>query len=242
MNKTTRILIADAQPIVRKGLRALLAGELDLEVIGEAAEGVELLRKIEMMRPDVVVLDLLLPRMDALAAIQQIKQEWSNLHLLILTEALYDERAIAAIKAGVSGYLGKAAPLAQVLQAIRDVASGQCPLDSIVAQRLVHEMKQPSMPLSPINPLNPREVEVLTLVAQGLSNREIAGVLILSERTVGNHMSAILSKLQISNRTQATLYALQEGLTTIPKQAIAPCHRKLGCMGGNSKERLRPGP
>lgn len=238
MYKITRILIADGHPIIRKGLHTLIVSEPDLELVGEVTEGAELIRKIRMARPDVVVLDLLLPGMDALAAIHQIKHEQPNLCILILTDAIHDKRAVTAIKAGVLGYLSKETPLDQLLQAIRDVALGRCPLDPAVAQRLVCEMKRAPDLSSTITPLNPREVEVLILVAQGLTNREIAEILILSERTVGNHISTILSKLHIGNRTQATLYALREGLAAIPEYAISSLHRNLLSVDIVNKQRL----
>lgn len=230
MQLPIRILLADAHPVVRIGLQTIITSEPDLQLVGEASTGPELVRKIRMTYPDVVVLDFLLPNLDLLTLLPQIQREQAALRFLVLTEVIADERAVAIIKAGVTGYVSKTAPVEQVLQAIRAVAAGQCPLDPAIAQRLVSAMNQKTPLPTTITPLNPREIEVLILVAHGLTNREIAKILVVSERTVGNHISTILSKLHVGNRTQAALYALRAGLTTIPEQVALALHDKpLGC-------------
>lgn len=226
MQLPIRILLADAHPVVRIGLQAIITSEPELQLVGEAATGPELMRKIRMTCPDVVVLDFLLPNLDLLTLLPQIQREQAALRFLVLTEVIADERAVAIIKAGVTGYISKTAPVEQVVQAIRAVAAGHCPLDPTVAQRLVNAMKQKTPLSTTITPLNPREIEVLILVTHGLTNREIAKILVVSERTVGNHVSTILSKLHVGNRTQAALYALRAGLTTIPEQAALSLYDK----------------
>jgi two-component system, NarL family, response regulator LiaR len=210
-----RILIADDHAIVRKGLHTLIASEPNMVLVGEAADGIEVVLKARALHPDVILLDLLMPRQDGLAAICQIKQENPAARILVLTSFSEDEMLFPAIKAGALGYLLKDSSPDQLLQAIRDVYDGKSSLDPAVAVKLVREInRSTNLPLN-ADPLSEREIEVLKLVAQGCTNQEIAGVLVISDRTVGNHINSILSKLHLANRTQATLYALRQGLAKL---------------------------
>jgi NarL family two-component system response regulator LiaR len=215
MAEPIRILIADDHAIVRRGLQTLIASEPGMALVGEAADGVEVVLKARTLQPDVILVDMIMPRQDGLAAIQQIKQENPAARILVLTSFADDDKLFPAIKAGALGYLLKDSSPEQLLQAIRDVHQGKSSLDSSVAARLIRELNRPTqLPLS-ADPLTEREIEVLKLVAQGCTNHEIAQTLVLSERTVGNHINNILGKLHLANRTQAALYALREGLAKL---------------------------
>ncbi|MCE7987336.1 MAG: DNA-binding response regulator [Caldilinea sp. CFX5] len=215
MNRKIRILIADDHAVVRRGLRTILLSEPEMELADEAADGMEAVLKARACRPDVILLDMVMPRLDGLGAIQQIKQENPAARILVLTSFAEDDKLFPAIKSGALGYLLKDSAPEQLLQAIRDVYAGKSSLDPSVALKLIRELNRPSdLPLSP-DPLSDRELEVLKLVARGLTNQEIADTLIIGERTVGNHISSILSKLHLANRTQAALYALREGIATL---------------------------
>jgi two-component system, NarL family, response regulator LiaR len=215
MSDPIRILIADDHAVVRKGLQTLISSEPGMVLVGEAADGVEAVLKTRSLQPDVILLDLMMPRQDGLAAIQQIKQENPAARILVLTSFAEDDKLFPAIKAGALGYLLKDTSPEQLLQAIRDVHQGKSSLDPAVAIKLIRELNRPTtLPLS-ADPLTDREIAVLKLVAQGQTNQEIAQALVISERTVGNHINSILSKLHLANRTQAALYALREGLATL---------------------------
>jgi two-component system, NarL family, response regulator LiaR len=215
MSSTIRILIADDHAIVREGLRALLATEPGMELVGEAPDGATAVDLARSLKPDVILLDMIMPRLDGLEAIGEIKRENPDARILILTSFAEDEKVFPAIKAGALGYLLKDSSPQELLQAIRHVYRGESSLHPTIARKLIRELSQPS-PLPPtVDPLTEREVEVLRLVAQGLTNDEIAGQLYLSERTVRTHVSHILDKLHLANRTQAALYALREGLANL---------------------------
>lgn len=215
MNQKIRLLIADDHAVVRRGLRTILLSEPEMELVDEAADGIEAVLKARACHPDVILLDMVMPRLDGLGAIAQIKQENPAARILVLTSFAEDDKLFPAIKSGALGYLLKDSSPEQLLQAIRDVHAGKSSLDPSVAIKLIRELNRPSdLPLSP-DPLSERELEVLKLVARGLTNQEIAETLIIGERTVGNHISSILSKLHLANRTQAALYALREGIATL---------------------------
>lgn len=213
MDKQIRILIADDHAVVREGLMAMLAAQPDLCLVGEATDGVEAAALARELLPDVILLDLVMPRQDGLAAIREIKQTIPDAHILILTSFADDERVFPAIRAGALGYLLKDTPRTQLLQAIRDVAQGRASLHPAIALRMMREFSQQSeTPSYPAVPLTERETETLRLVARGLSNQAIASELVVDERTVAKYVSSILSKLHVANRTQAALYAVREGL------------------------------
>ena len=208
-----RLLIADDHPIVRKGLRALLEDQPDIKVVGEAADGNEAVEQAREFGPDVILLDLMMPGKDGLSAIGEIKREQPNARILVLTSYFEDEQVFPAIKAGALGYLLKDSSPQELLQAIRDIARGQSALHPAIALKVIRELNHPADLPATTDPLTARELEVLTLLGQGMSNAEIAVRLTISERTVGTHISNILSKLHLASRTQAALYALKQGLT-----------------------------
>ena len=210
-----RILIADDHAIVREGLRALLETEPGMELVGEASDGIEAVRKQQALRPDVTLLDLVMPRQDGLAALTEIRQKDPQARILVLTSFAEDERVFPAIMAGALGYLLKDATPQELLKAIRDVARGEASLHPAIARRVIKELHRPQESGPTVEPLTERETQVLSLVAQGLSNQEIATKLVISERTVRTHVSNILGKLHLANRTQAARYALREGLAKL---------------------------
>jgi NarL family two-component system response regulator LiaR len=213
-----RVLVVDDQAIVRKGICALLAEVDDIEVIGEAGNGEEAVAQAAALKPDVVLMDLVMPGVDGIEATCHITREL-GLKVLVLTSFVGDDQVFPAIKAGALGYLLKDSMPADLLQAIRQVQRGEPSLHPTIARKVLYEMQQPtSHPPTP-DPLTERELEVLRLVAQGISNREVAEALVVTEATVRSHVSNILSKLHLANRVQATLYALQEGLTRLQVQS-----------------------
>jgi len=212
-----RVLIADDHAVVREGLKALIETEPGLEVVGEAADGEEAAFKARLLKPDVILMDLVMPRKDGIAAIKEIKREDPKARILVLTSFAEDKRIISAIKAGALGYLLKDASPEELLRAIRDVYRGGSSLHPTVAQRLIEEVRGPSE--TPLESLTGRELEVLRLIAQGLSNKQIAEKLFISEPTVRTHVSNILRKLHLESRTQAALLALREGL--VPTEGTA---------------------
>jgi NarL family two-component system response regulator LiaR len=215
MSNPIRILITDDHAIVREGQRALIDVEPGMEVVGEAADGLEAVELARALEPDVILLDLLMPRMGGVEAIQAIKAENSRSRILVLTSFAEDEKVYTAIKAGALGYLLKDASPDEILAAIRDVANGHASMPPIIAHKLMSELQRTSNRPPTEDPLTARELEILKLVAQGLPNLEIAERLVVSERTVRTHVSNILGKLHLANRTQAALYALREGLARL---------------------------
>ncbi|MGD2164873.1 MAG: response regulator transcription factor [Anaerolineae bacterium] len=215
MSELIRVLVVDDHVIVRRGIRALLATEPEIEVTGEAEDGHEALKKIKALRPDVILLDLLMPRMDGIEVTRRAIAENPDARILVLTSFAADDKVFPAIKAGALGYLLKDTGPGELVRAIRRVHRGESSLSPAVARKVLQELSRPSdRPPTP-EPLTEREVEVLQVVARGKSNQEIAAELMISEATVRTHVSNILGKLHLASRTQATLYALREGLASL---------------------------
>jgi NarL family two-component system response regulator LiaR len=211
-----RILIVDDHTVVRDGLNALLSAEPGMQVVGAAGDGEGAVRLERELAPDVILLDLVMPRMDGVQATRQIKRQNPQARILVLTSFGEDHQVFAAIKAGASGYMMKDTSSDELIQAIRDTYAGAPVMQPEIAQKLMREIQNQDDAGAPGEVLTEREIEILQHLAQGKSNQQIADDLFLSERTVRTHITNILSKLGLSNRTQAVLYALREGIAHIP--------------------------
>jgi NarL family two-component system response regulator LiaR len=220
MSKIT-VFHADDHALVRGGVRGLLLTEADMELVGEASNGVEAVEKVLALQPDVILLDLHMPGKGGVEAIGEIRGVFPKARIIVLSSFAADEDVFPAIKAGAMGYLLKDSSPDELLRAIRDVYNGQLSLDSAVAQKVMQELRQPARHPLTEDPLTQREVEILKLVAAGLTNQEIADQLVVSERTVRAHVSNILAKLHLANRTQAALYALREGITSLDDSGLS---------------------
>lgn len=210
-----RVLHADDHAIVREGVRALLLTEPDMELVASASDGDEAIQLTLAHQPDVIVMDLQMPRKGGIEAITEIKAVLPEARILVVTSFAEDEKVFPAIKAGALGYLLKDSAPQDLLQAIHDVYAGRLSLHPIIATKVIQELQRPANASFVSEPLTSRELEILKLVAQGLTNQEIAEQLTVSERTVRTHVSNILSKLHLANRTQAALYALREGIARL---------------------------
>jgi NarL family two-component system response regulator LiaR len=218
MTEKIRVLIADDHRMVREGLKAFLAPQDEIEIVGEAKDGAEALLLAQNLRPDVILLDLVMPRMDGIQATKAIKEATPLTQILIITSFAEDEKVMAALKAGATGYLLKDSSPDELKNAILDVFAGESSLSPRIARLLVHEFYQPAaagQDISGIQNLTSREMEILKMIAAGLSNQEIAEKLILSVWTVRTHVTHILGKLGLENRTQAALLALKEGMVML---------------------------
>ncbi len=207
---TIRILLVDDHTVVRKGLRTFLSYDPDLEVVGEAADGAQALRLARELSPDVVLMDLLMPGMDGIEATAAIRRELPDTEVLALTSVLEDASVVGAVRAGAIGYLLKDTQAEALCQAIKAAAAGQVQLTPKAAARLMQAVSTPESPEA----LTERETEVLRLLAQGQSNKQIAHEMNNTEKTIKTHVSRILSKLGVQSRTQATLYAIRSGLVS----------------------------
>ncbi len=215
MTSSIRVLIADDHAIVRKGLRALLSKEPDMEVVGEACNGVEAVAQVKSLLPDVILMDLVMPKLDGIEATRRITEQWPDIRILVLTSFAADDKVFPAIKAGALGYLLKDSSPDELVQAIHCIHRGEPSLDPTIARKLLAELSHPSKDPPTPDPLTERELDVLRLIAQGQSNKAIAGRLYIAEMTVRTHVSSILGKLHLASRTQAALYALKEGIVSL---------------------------
>jgi NarL family two-component system response regulator LiaR len=215
-----RVLVADDHAIVRKGICALLATEPEIDVVGEAQDGQEVITKAQRMEPDVILMDIVMPGTDGLEATRRITSRQPNTRVLVLTSFAGDDKVFPAIQAGALGYLLKDSGPEDLVQAIQQVHRGESSLHPSVARRVLQELSEPSGHGPGPDTLTEREVEVLQLLAQGHSNRQISDHLMISEATVRTHVSNILSKLNLCSRTQAALYALREGLASLQDSEV----------------------
>ena len=208
-----KVVLADDHAVVRHGLRFMLEQRPDIQVVGECGDGARALELVTELLPDVALLDLLMPIMDGVAAAREIKRLVPSTQIIILTSYYDDEHIFNAIKAGALSYLLKESSPQELVEAVRAAARGESKLHPMVAARVLREMQQRQH--SPLNDLTPRELEVLTRIARGRSNHEIAQELVISEPTVRTHVANILSKLHLTDRTQAAIYALQQNLVPL---------------------------
>ena len=205
------VLLADDHSVVRQGLRMFLGLDPDLEVVGEARDGEEAVRRTRELEPDVVLMDILMPGMDGIEATTTIRRQMPDTEVIALTSVLEDEKVFSAIRAGAIGYLLKDTEADELCRAIKAAAAGQVQLSPAAAARLMRQVRAPEDP----DELTPRELDVLRLLAHGLANKEIARDLGIGEKTVKTHVSSILSKMGVLSRTQAALQALRMGLVDL---------------------------
>ena len=215
MKENIRILVVDDHVVVRKGLVAVLETEPGFEIVGEAGDGAEAIRLACQLLPDVVLMDVIMPVMDGIEATRQIKRTCPVVNILILTSVSSNDKVLPALNAGAIGYLLKDSTPADLIRAIRRVADGEGSLDPSVTRLVLEQMHPPAASFSPEGELTERELEVLKLMARGLSNAEIAREMVVSNATVHTHVSRILTKLNLSSRTQAALYAIKRGLVPL---------------------------
>ena len=218
--KPARLIIADDHALLRSGIRSMLAGEPDLEVVGEAADGQEALQLCRLLRPDLVLMDVRMPKMDGLVATRAIKEELPRISVVMVTMQNDPDYLFEAVIAGAAGYVLKGATPDQLTEALRQVLNGEFLLDQRLTVDLLRSMADrgranlPSRPEPLDEPLTARETEILQLLAQGRTNPQIAGKLVVSPGTVKNHVRHIIAKLEVSDRTQAAVRAIELGLLT----------------------------
>ncbi len=213
--KTIRVLVVDDHPVVREGICSLLETKPDIEVVGEASNGREAVTRAEALKPDVILMDIMMPDMDGIQAIKEIVPRLEKVSILVLTSFAGDNNVFPALKAGAAGYLLKDSGPRELVEAVRQVHRGESSLHPVIARRVLQELLRPSDRPEPPEQLTERELEVLKLLGQGKLNHEIAAELVISDATVRTHVSNILAKLQLASRTQAALYAVREGLASL---------------------------
>jgi DNA-binding NarL/FixJ family response regulator len=206
-----RVLIVDDHSVVREGLRAFLELQAGLEVVGEAADGEEAIEAASRLRPDVILMDLVMPQLGGVAAMRRLREEASDARVIVLTSFLDDDKLLPALRAGAAGYLLKNAEPQELARAVRAAHAGEALLDPVVAARLVETLAAEDGQ-EPLDRLTPREREVLVLIGRGFSNKRIAGELELSEKTVKTHVGHVLAKLGVTDRTQAAVVAVRAGI------------------------------
>lgn len=216
---TIRVCLVDDHTLVRRGIAALLAGDPEIEVVGEASDGLEAIELTRALRPDVVLMDIRMPGCDGLRATRIIKQEMPSVRIVVLTVSEDDEDLFEAVKAGAQGYLLKRMEPRDLCAMVHSAYRGEAPIAPAMAARIIQEISggpRPDVRERDEEVLSPREQEVLALVAQGLANKEVAARLGISEYTVRNHLRSVLEKLHLRNRVEAAAYALQRGLAAPP--------------------------
>ena len=211
----TRILVVEDQNVVRDGVVTMLSFQPDMEVVGEAGNGIEAVEVASQSKPDVVLLDMVMPLQDGLTTISKLKDLIPDIRILVLTSFAESDLVYQSIKAGALGYLLKDATRLQLVQSIRDVAAGKAFIHPSIAMKVIKEFEESNDQGMMVESLTQRELETLRLIARGFSNQEIALFLHVHERTIAKYVSSILKKLQVSNRTQAALYAVRNGLATL---------------------------
>ena len=216
MNTMIKVFLVDDHAIVRKGIVALLETEADIQVVGEASNGLDAVQLAERLKPDVILMDLVMPGINGIDAIRKITAQNPGARILVLTSFSTDDKVFPALKAGALGYLLKDSQPQELLDAIRQVYKGESWLHPAVARKVLSELTHIPQPSS-LEELTGRETEVLKLLARGLSNREIADELVISDATVRTHVSSLLAKLHLASRTQAALYALREGFASLER-------------------------
>ena len=216
--KTIRILLAEDHVVVRQGTRQLLERERDFEIVGEAGDGEEAVRLASQLKPDVVVMDVAMPKLSGIEATKQIKAVLPTTRVLVLTGYDYDEYIFSMLEAGAAGYLLKSVSGDELISAVRAVYAGEPMIHPTVLRKLMARFKTPAAepaPVQPLPPLSEREMEVLKVAAQGMSNKDIGGTLFISERTVQAHMRSIFNKLGVGSRSEAIVYGLKKGWFSI---------------------------
>ncbi len=222
MDDPIRVMLVDDHAVVRQGLKAFLATEAGIEVVGEASNGKEAVALAAQLHPDVVLMDLVMPELDGIGATEAIKRGSPDIDVVAMTSFIEDEKVFGAMRAGATGYVLKDADPDEVVHAIRSAVSGEVHLDPRVARRLMEELNpNRTRHVTVQEALSEREVEVLKLVARGYSNQRIAEALIISPKTAKTHVSNILSKLGLASRTQAAVYALKEKLVTAAEASFS---------------------
>jgi two-component system, NarL family, response regulator LiaR len=216
--KPIRVLVVDDHAIIRKGMKAVLDLIQDIELVGEAENGRQAVKLDLELKPDVILMDLMMPEMDGITCIREIKTRRPEARILVLTNFAGEEMIFPAIKAGAMGYHLKDSSPEALVDAIHQIFQGESSLHPLIAKKVLDEFHAPSENQLSTEPLTQRELEVLRLIAQGNENRDIASKLVVSEATVRTHVSNILGKLHLASRTQAALYALREGLASLGKQ------------------------
>lgn len=210
--KPIRVLIVDDQPLIRAGFTMILSSQPDIEVVGEASDGVQAVAAARRCAPDVILMDLIMPGMDGLTAIGLIKAEHPEIEIVAVTSFIEEEKVTAALEAGATGYLLKDAEAEEVAAAVRAAHAGEMHLDPAVARMLAQRLRQRRTERDPLEPLTDRERDVLRLLGQGRSNKEIAAALFITEGTARTYVSNILGKLELTSRTQAALFAVEHKL------------------------------
>jgi DNA-binding NarL/FixJ family response regulator len=219
MTSRIRVLVVDDHLIVRAGIRWLLAAQPDIEVAGEACDGLEAVAEALRLQPDVILMDLVMPQLDGVAAIAQIIAIRPAARILVLTSFDADDKVFPAIRAGALGYTLKDFGPGDLVRAIQRIHRGESSLHPVIARKVLQELAHPPHHPPTADPLTEREVEILRLLAHGQSNQQIAAVLGISEITVRGRVSSILSKLHLASRTQAALYALRQGLASLDEES-----------------------